>query len=269
MVDVPRAVETAERFIADYLAESGAEGYVVGVSGGLDSALASRLTVEAVGADAVTGLVLPGAPSSETHTTDAIDLCERLGIDHRVVDIEPVVEAFRGTTPADLGRLALGNVRARTRMVLLYQAANRRDALVLGPENRSEYLLGYFTKYGDGAVDVAPLRRLYKTEFYEVARATDLDDRFAEKQPTAELWEGQTDEAELGADYATIDPVLVGLVERDRSTEAVAAETDADRELVERLAERWASSRHKRRLPPAADLGAGVDALCATGGRDR
>ncbi|MFB6205108.1 MAG: NAD+ synthase [Haloglomus sp.] len=265
MVDVPRAVETAEQFLRESLADTGAGGYVVGVSGGLDSALATRVAVDAVGADAVTGLVLPAGPTADENTRDAVDLCERLGVDNRVVDIKPLVDAVAETAPVDLDRLTRGNIQARMRMVLLYEAANRRDALVLGPENRSEYLLGYFTKHGDGAVDVAPLRRLYKTEFYELARGVGLDERFIEKQPSAELWEGQTDEAELGADYATIDPVLVGLVERGQSVETVAAETDTDRDLVERLAERWTSSAHKRAQPPAADLGAGVGALCATG----
>jgi NAD+ synthase len=254
MVDVTRAVERMEAFLADRLSSSAADGYVVGVSGGLDSAVATTLAVRAVDADAVTGLVMPGRPNDETNMADARALCRELEITFGELPIDPIVDAVDGQLPFDASRRTLGNVRARTRMVLTYAVANERDRLVLGTGNRSERLLGYFTKYGDAAVDVQPMQSLYKTEVGEVAREIGLDERFVEKAPTAALWAGQTDEGEIGADYATVDRVLRRLVDRAQSPDRIVADTDLDAGTVRRLAEMWRSSAHKRAPPPAPNL---------------
>lgn len=254
MVEIPRAVETMEAFLAERLTDAGAEGYVVGVSGGLDSTVVTKLAVRAVGPDAVRGLVMPGRPNSEANMADARALCTDLGVEHEDFSIAPVVDAVEGQLPFEPDRLTLGNVRARTRMVLEYAVANERDLLVLGASNRSEGLLGYFTKYGDAAVDVQPMADLYKTEVEAVARHVGLDERFVEKTPTAALWEGQTDEEEIGVDYETVDAVLRRLVDEGLSVGATVAETDADRETVEHLREMWQSSKHKRSRPPSPDL---------------
>ncbi|MFB6072213.1 MAG: NAD+ synthase [Halobacterium sp.] len=253
-VDLADAESEIRSFLADYLADSGADGYVVGVSGGLDSAVAAHVLVDAVGTDRVTGLVLPGAPSDPENMADARDLCADLGIEYRETDIQPVVEAVTAAADRDLSKEAVGNVRARVRMVLLYQAANADDLLVVGPDNRSEVLLGYFTKYGDGAADVAPLADLYKTEVYEFARRVGVADAIVEKTPTAELWEGQTDPGELGASYEVIDDVLAAYVDEGRDVDGVVAATDVDRDLVERFVDMHESSAHKRERPPTPGL---------------
>lgn len=254
MVETSHAVRTMEAFLVERREAADADGYVVGVSGGLDSAVATKLAVRALGADAVTGLILPGRPTSEQNTADARELCRRLDVDHEEFSIRPVVGAVDDQLPFDPGRLTRGNVRARTRMVFEYAVANETGALVLGAGNRSERLLGYFTKYGDGAVDVEPMGDLYKTEVADVARTIGLDETFVEKTPTAELWEGQTDEGEIGVDYETIDEVLARLVERGHSPAEIAESTDVDRDTVEHLAEMWRSSKHKRSRPPMPDL---------------
>lgn len=254
MVDVSRAVERMERFLTDRLDDAGADGYVVGVSGGLDSAVATTLAARSVGSDAVYGLVLPGEPSSERHMADARDLCTELGIEYDQCSIAPIVDAVDDQLPFESGKRTLGNVRARARMVVEYAAANERDCLVLGASNRSEHLLGYYTKYGDAAVDVQPMQDLYKTEIPEVARALDIDETFVEKTPTAELWEGQTDEREIGVDYETIDRVLPRLIEKGETPEAIAPEVDIDRETVEHLRKMWQTSAHKRSRPPSPEL---------------
>jgi NAD+ synthase len=254
MVDVSRAVERMEAFLADQLSSSGADGYVVGVSGGLDSAVATTLAVRAVDADAVTGLVMPGRPNDEANMADARALCRDLGVAFDELPIHSIVDAVGGQLPFDASRRTLGNVRARTRMVLAYAVANERDRLVLGTGNRSERLLGYVTKYGDAAVDVQPMQSLYKTEVEAVAGDIGLDKRFVEKPPTAALWAGQTDEGEIGADYATVDRVLRRLVDEAQSPERIAADTDVDAGTVHRLAEMWQSSAHKRAPPPAPNL---------------
>jgi NAD+ synthase len=249
-LNLDTAADAVRSFLADYLADSGADGYVVGVSGGLDSALAAHLLVDAVGPDRVTGLILPADPSNAENIADARELCEGLGVEYRVTDIQPLVDDLTAASPGDLPKTAYGNAQARIRMTLLFQAANAEDLLVVGPNNRSELLIGYFTKYGDGAADVAPLADLYKTEVFDLARLVGVPDHIVEKTPTAELWEGQTDPGELGAPYETIDPILRAYVDDDRAVSDIVDLTDADRDLVEQFVEMYETSQHKRERPP-------------------
>lgn len=253
-VDWDGVVATIEEFLEEHREAAGADGYVLGVSGGLDSAVAAVLAAEAVGSENVTGMVLPGAPSGAENMDDARELIDDLGIGYREADIQPLVEECRRAIPEDLDKLAVGNVRARTRMVLLYEQANAANELVIGPDNRSEYLLGYFTKFGDGAADVCPLGDLYKTEVYDLAAQIDLDRKFIEKTPTAELWEGQTDEGEIDASYDTIDTVLHRVVDYGQSVDEVIDATEVDREIVEDLVGMHRRSEHKRMRPPAPGL---------------
>ncbi|MDY6768700.1 MAG: NAD+ synthase [Candidatus Nanohaloarchaea archaeon] len=254
MVDITSAAGEITDFLEEYLDRSGAEGYVLGVSGGLDSAVTLQLAVDAVGSDRVTGLVMPGQPSRAENVADARELCETLGVTAHEIGIEPVVEAFSGAAPFDPGREAAGNLRVRARMVLTYMVANQEDLLVCGSSNKSEVMLGYFTKHGDGAADVKPLADLYKTEVRELAEHLDLPETFVEKQPTAGMWAGQTDEDELGYTYETIDAVLVPLVEDGKSVDAVAEETGIDRDAVETIAAMHEDSSHKREPAPAPGL---------------
>lgn len=254
MIDLAAAADEIRDFLADYLDSAGADEYVIGVSGGLDSALALQFAVEAVGPRRVMGYVLPGRPSAERHMTDARQLCTDLDVEYHEASIQPIVDAATAALPDDLPKETVGNTRARVRMVLLYEAANAHDGLVIGPDNRSEYLLGYFTKYGDGAADVAPLADLYKTEVFDLARHVDLPETFVEKTPTAELWAGQTDEGELGASYETIDAVLRHTVDDDRTVAECASETGIDATLVEAFVNLHEVTQHKRERPPSPGL---------------
>jgi NAD+ synthase len=253
-VEPDTAAAHVRRFLRAKREETGADGYVLGVSGGLDSAVAAHLAVGAVGAERLTGMVLPGAPSSEANMADARGLCASLGIETIEASIEEAVAEFRGMLPSDLGKLAVGNVRARVRAVALYERANAATELVVGPDNRSEYLLGYFTKYGDGAADVRPLGDLYKTEVYDLAEHLGVDEQFIEKTPTAELWAGQTDEGEIGAGYGVIDTVLSRVVDGEESVEDVVTGSGVDRETAERLLAMYQESQHKRSRPPTPGL---------------
>jgi len=254
MVDLAAAADETRDFLADYLDTAGASEYVIGVSGGLDSALALQFAAEAVGPDRVTGYVLPGQPSAGRHMTDARQLCTDLDVEYHEASIQPMVDAATSALPDECSKETIGNTRARVRMVLLYQAANEHDGLVIGPDNRSEYLLGYFTKYGDGAADVAPLADLYKTEVFDLARHVDLPVTFVEKTPTAELWPGQTDEGELGASYETIDAVLRHTVDDDCTVAECASETGIDAALVESFVTMHEATQHKRERPPTPGL---------------
>lgn len=253
MVDPTVARERAVAFLEDRL-PSAADGYVVGVSGGIDSSVALHLAVEAIGADGVTGFVLPATPSAPENMADARRLCRDLGVDVREANIAPIVAAFDDRYGPDVGVPSLGNVRARTRTVFLYLVANHQDRLVVGPDNRSEHLLGYFTKFGDGAADVRPLGDLYKTEVYDLAAHLGVDERFIEKTPTAELWPGQTDEGEIGARYEAIDPFLRAYVDEGVDVDAAADAAGVDGETAERLASLVDDSEHKRARPPAASM---------------
>jgi NAD+ synthase len=194
---------------------SGCNGIVIGVSGGVDSAVAAAFCCRAVGPERVLGLSLPSAVSNPADTEDASDLCRLLGMDHQIVKIDPVLEEFRTIPEFRESPYLLGNLMARVRMTILYYHANRDHRLVCGTSNRSEYMLGYCTKYGDNAADLQPILHLYKTDVYTVAKELGIPDPILKKAPSAGLWEGQSDEQEIGLTYAEIDTSLRSLEQQD------------------------------------------------------
>ncbi len=246
--------EEAVEFLRSYVDSAGTEGVVVGLSGGVDSATASAVAVEALGTDGVRGLVLPAGSSDDRNMRDARRHADDFGIPVETVDIGSAVQEIVDLTGVD-DREAVGNLRARVRMCVNYMYGNQEEKLVLGTGNRSELLLGYFTKYGDGGVDVSPLGGLYKTEVRELARDLGVHEEVVEKPPTAGLWEGQTDEDEIGAPYETVDRVLRALVDEGRSVEEAAEETGCDVDTVERIEGMYERSEHKRRTPPYPEFG--------------
>ena len=241
-------------FIEAVVDDAGADGAVIGLSGGIDSTLTAYLAVEALGADAVYGLVLPSDVNAADNMSDAERVAETLDVEYDVVDIEPIVDAFVDAYPAgEDDRMALGNVRVRTRGVLNYFVANAESRIVLGTGNRSETLTGYFTKYGDQAVDCNPIGNLYKRQVRQLATHVGVPDDLVEKPPSAEMWEGQTDEEEMGLGYDLLDAILVLHVDGPLSTAATANTLDVDESVVDRVDELYARSEHKRELPPAPD----------------
>ncbi len=244
-------VDTITAFIQGQVDAAGTDGTVLGLSGGIDSTTTAHLALKALGADAVHGLVMPSEANSNENMSDAEQVAETLGIPYDVLDVSPVVDAVTDVYPAGADdRVAIGNVRVRSRAVLAYFVANHEDRLVLGTGNRSEALVGYFTKYGDGAVDCHPLGNLYKTQVRQLARHLGIPDRIVDKPPTAGMWQGQTDEDELGIDYPTLDAVLAlhvdGPVPRDHAADLL----DVSPDVVDRVVQLHRRSRHKRRLPP-------------------
>jgi NAD+ synthase len=203
--------EHIEQMIRHVFWSSGCAGIVVGVSGGVDSALAAALCTAAVGEERVKGLLLPAAVSREEDIRDAEEICAALTIPAVTISIQPILECYQ-EMPGYLGDSYLeGNLMARIRMSVLYYHANRENRLVCGTSNRSEYLLGYCTKYGDNAADFQPLLHLYKTDIYALARHKGLPASILAKPPSAGLWVGQTDEEELGFSYEEIDRTLLAL----------------------------------------------------------
>jgi len=188
--------------------KSGCKGIVIGLSGGVDSTVAATFSCRAIGGDKVLGLTLPSNVSNPADIKDAATLCKQLGMDHRVMSIEPMLEGFKTMPDFKESRYLLGNLMARIRMTILYYHANREQKIVCGTSNRSEYMLGYCTKYGDNAADFQPLLHLYKTEIYEYAKELGIPGSIMKKAPSAGLWEGQSDEEEIGLSYEKIDSSL-------------------------------------------------------------
>jgi len=190
---------------------SGCLGIVIGVSGGVDSAVAAAFCCRAIGPEKVLGLSLPSAISNPEDCKDAAALCAQLGMEHKIVSIEPMLEGFKSIPDYSPSHFLSGNLMARIRMAVIYYHANRDNRLVCGTSNRSEYMLGYCTKFGDNAADVQPIVHMYKDEVYEAARELDIPDPIMKKAPSAGLWEGQSDESEIGLSYAEIDLSLRAL----------------------------------------------------------
>ncbi|WP_232686619.1 NAD+ synthase [Halobacterium zhouii] len=250
--------ELAERrdriqtFLRDTVESAGAERCVLGLSGGIDSTTVAHLAVDELGADALHGLVMPGSASRGENMSDAERVAEDLGIEYDVVEIDPFVDLLTEAYPAAEGdRLAVGNARARTRAVLNYLVANHEDGLVLGTGNRTEALAGYFTKYGDQAVDCNPIGNLYKMQVRQLARDLGVPEDLVAKTPTAGLWQGQTDEDEMGVGYDTIDAVLAIHVDGGVPAAATATHLGVEESVVQRVRELYERSEHKRAMPPA------------------
>jgi NAD+ synthase len=209
--DMGCAMGRIEQMIRYAFWNSGAEGIVIGVSGGIDSAVAAAFCERALGGQKILGISMPSGVSREEDLLDAKKLCGQLGISHLTVRIDPMLDAYRGM-PGFVGSPYLvGNLMARSRMAILYYYANRDSRLVCGTSNRTEFLLGYTTKYGDNAADFQPILHLLKTEVVEVAKELGIPETIIKKTPSAGLWPGQSDEGEIGMSYAEIDTAIRAL----------------------------------------------------------
>ncbi len=205
---LPLLAEALQGFLAEELAASGLTGYVVGLSGGIDSAVAAALAVRAVGASRVIAMALPGPSSDPRSLADAHLVAESLGMALEVRDLSQPARQLAELLGCGEDRLRFGNLLARLRMVALFDRARTLPALVLGTSNKSEILLGYSTLFGDSAASVQPLGDLWKTQVFALASYLELPEEVTTKPPTADLWPGQTDAGELGFDYRDADPIL-------------------------------------------------------------
>jgi len=244
-----RTSKRIERFISGYVSKSSAKGLVIGLSGGLDSAVVLKLAVNALGPRRVLGIVMPSDVTPEQDTKDAIEQAKSLGARYLTIDIAPLMQKYAEILPWS-DKKAKGNLMARIRMNILYHHAGLNGYLVLGTSDKSELYLGYFTKFGDGAADLLPIAGLYKTEVRALARHLKIPEEIAEKKSSPRLWADHLAEKELGMDYETIDPILRLLVDkRMKNPRAVARKLGISVEKVGRIKEMIDKSEHKRRMP--------------------
>jgi NAD+ synthase len=244
-------VETkVKRFIKDYVEKSGTKGLVLGLSGGIDSCTVTALSALAIGGDKVLGLMLPEKETYNRKDAEHAELvAEKFGFKTKKIDITSTLKAFYTSIPIfdPTDNMCKGNIKARTRMIYIYYYANRLNMLVCGSSDKSETMMGYFTKWGDVAADISPIMDLYKTQVRKLAEYIGIPKAIVAKPSSPALWPGQLAESELGIKYEQLDLILYGL-EHFMKTEEIAKQLDVEKELVNRVKHRWLSAEHKRRM---------------------
>ena len=259
--DLARKIIVA--FIREEITRVGFSRGILGLSGGIDSALVAYLAVEALGAENVTGILMPYRTSNPASRADAELVARQLGIATRVIEITPMVEPYLAQyvdahperSEAQSKERRRGNVMARARMIVLYDQSEALRALVIGTSNKTEALLGYTTQFGDNAAAIQPLADLYKFQVRQLARALNVPDAIIAKAPSADLWQGQTDEGELGFTYDDADAILYRLVDERRHADDVIA-LGFDARIVQRIVALMQRNQFKRVLPPVAKISA-------------
>ena len=263
-IDTTAARRIIREFIRAQLRQAGFERALLGLSGGIDSALVAYLVADAIGASELLAVLMPYRTSSPESRADAEEVVRRLGCSSEIVDISPIVDAyFEVDGRRDATALRRGNLMARARMLVLYDHSVTWNGLVVGTGNKTETLIGYSTLWGDSASAFNPIGDLYKTQIRQLSAAVGVPEAIIRKAPSADLWPGQTDEAEVGFSYAELDRILFRLVDRRLTPDEVVA-TGFSREVVERVDRMVAGSEFKRQVPPIAKIGprtAGIDYL--------
>ncbi|MHA1974218.1 MAG: NAD+ synthase [Candidatus Hodarchaeales archaeon] len=255
-INVEHAVKVIEDFIRTRVREAGLEGVVIGLSGGIDSAVVASIAVRSLGANNVHGLFMPSSTTPEGDLEDVLLLCKKLGISLKQVDIQNMIQAFCGSineeeTPTSM---EWANLKPRLRQSIWYYYANKLKCLVCGGGNKSELMIGYFTKYGDGAVDILPIGDVYKTHVFQLGRYLEVPDNILNKAPSAGLWSDQTDEEEIGMSYNLLDCILFG-IERFQNDEEIASSLEISLTQVKKVRSLIYKSEHKRRGPIIFKLG--------------
>jgi NAD+ synthase len=271
-IDTSVARRLIAEFIRGQLRQAGFERAVLGLSGGIDSALVAYLTAEAIGPERLHCVLMPYRTSSPGSLEDAGEVVRRLGCSSEIVDITPMVDGYFGAEGVagaagteGLGAAALrrGNFMARMRMSVLYDRSVTWRGLVVGTGNKTESLIGYTTLFGDSACAFNPVGDLYKSQVRQLSAAVGVPEQIIRKAPSADLWPGQTDETEAGFSYPELDRLLFWRIDKRRSVDECVA-LGYDREMVERVDRMVAGAEFKRQVPPIAKLGprtAGVDYL--------
>ena len=238
-----------KQFLHNEVTKTGLSNVVLGLSGGIDSAVVAVLAKEVFG-DKLLAVLLPSQYSSQNSIDDALKLCEKFNINHKIVSIEPLVRAYEQNMDTNLRK---GNFSARMRMSVLFDISSEQNALVLGTSNKSELMLGYGTIYGDLASAINPIGDMYKSEVFAFAEYLGVNDEIISKPPSADLWDGQSDEADLGYSYAQIDAVLEEFVEYRKDKDELK-EMGFDQNLIDMVVKKVYQNQFKRKTPVIAKL---------------
>lgn len=238
-------------FIKDYVSRVGVKGVVLGISGGIDSSLVAVLACEAIGPEKVLGIMLPvDAEKDKQNVTDAQELAESLGMKHELFELKEAVSAYDSLS---LEKVAQGNLTARLRMVTWYARANQENRLVLGTGNKTELMIGYFTKYGDGGIDILPIGDLYKANVWDMSTHIGIPEAIVKKAPSAGLWPGQTDEGEIGVTYRELDSILFLHLEKGMKEKEIISWGIEERK-VSKVLKMMRQSEHKRKPLPRPNV---------------
>jgi NAD+ synthase len=252
-LDLENTVNEILNFIRREVEESGASGVIIGLSGGIDSSVAAALCVQALGREKVLGLIMPTNFTPKEDMEDALELACNLGIETKIIPIDGVCDAFikvLGFNPNDSRiRIPIANLRARIRMIILYFYANLYNYLVVGTSDKSEYLIGYFTKYGDGAADFFPIRHLFKTQVREIASYLGIPERIMMKPSSPQLYPGHKLTDELPINYPILDFIIIKLFKEKMPVDKVSVELGVPIEVVRDILSRHFRTEHKRRSP--------------------
>ena len=248
-IDVEKTKDDIVKFVQNKVSEANADGLVVGLSGGIDSTLAAFLACEAVGKENVFGIVMPSTTTPTEDKLHGTTIAQLLGIKYKEIAIDSILNEFLSVTQLEENKLAIGNLKARIRMSIIYFYANSKNYLVSGTGNKSEILIGYFTKHGDGACDIEPIGDLYKTDVYQLAKYLEVPQEIIDKPPRAGLWNNQTDEDEIGMTYELLDKILYRFIEKDNDANSIANELDIEVDDVNDIINRVNRNKHKSKVP--------------------
>jgi NAD+ synthase len=251
-LNIEKETERIVQFIKNKVTGSGFTKAIIGLSGGIDSALSAALAVKALGKENVIGVMMPYKSSNPDSLEHALILAKELDIPFFIIDITPMVDAYLTNYANDANTLRMGNFMARTRMCVLFDLSAKYRALVVGTSNKSEIYSGYCTQFGDSACAFEPLAHLFKHEVYKMSKLLNIPSQILEKKPSADLWEGQTDEEELGIGYDLLDEILYQILDKKKSDEEILS-SSISKEKLDLVKKKIQQSEFKRHLPDMLD----------------
>lgn len=236
-----------EKFLVRQIQKTNSNGLILGMSGGIDSAVIAYLAKRVL-KEKTLAIIMPDSNiTPKIETEDALNMIDKTGIEYKLIDIKPIVNEY--TKYLEPNNWAVGNLRARIRANILYYYANAKNYLVLGSSDKSEYLIGYFTKYGDGASDLTPIISLYKTQVKEMAKHLEIPEKVIQKKSSPHLWKDHEAEKEIGVMYEVIDSILYCLYDKKLSVDETIIKTEIPKENIQKIQDLVLKSQHKRSDP--------------------